>query len=149
MKIEAIVKLQTFTDKINQEMCMLGCNILHSDKHYNDYTNYTLKVDTYFDNGYEVLIVCSNDLDSFDCEETLGVAWIEIIDVDGILKKDIEWLKFVLDKVEENLVKVGVPFDTDYKFSQDWLKEKNIENRAKYDLDNLEDELLQEENNND
>ena len=66
-----------------------------------------------------------------------------IIKNDTTLDKgaSLEIMKSIFDKVEENLLKIGIPFDNSYKFNQKWKFKKNKSNRLKYDLDNLEREL--------
>ena len=143
-KEEVLKKVYDFQRKINYELSMLGWKILSIyDKIYEDFTNFTLTVNTYFGQPYKVLIVSQNNKDDFDFANNFGIAWLDIIEVDTVSKRDLEEMKMVFDKVEENLLKIGIPFDNAYKFNQKWKYQKNKQNRAKYDLDNLEKELLE------
>ena len=77
----------------------------------------------------------------FKANNQFGIAWLDIIEIDDVSKNELDTMKMVFEKVEENLLKIGIPFDNDYKFNQKWKYRKNKQNRAKYDLDNLEREL--------
>ena len=143
-KEEVLKKVYDFQRKINYELSMLGWKLLSIyDKIYEGFTNFTLTVNTYFGQPYKVLIVSQNNERDFDFSNNFGIAWLDIIEVDTVSKKDLEEMKMVFDKVEENLLKCGIPFDNAYKFNQKWKYQKNKQNRAKYDLDNLEKELLE------
>ena len=145
-KEEVLKKVHDFQSKINYELSMLGWDLLSVyDKKYEDFTNFTLTVDTYFAQPYKVLIVSQNDEDDFETNSQFGIAWLNIIDITDVGKNEINTMKMVFEKVEENLLKCGIPFDTDYKFNQKWKYRKNKQNRAKYDLDNLEKELIEVE----
>ena len=143
-KEEVLKKLYKFRDKISYELLMLGFNCLSpiSDKYYNDdYTEFKFTANTYYNREYDVLIVYQSSQADFNINGKLGLCWLELVDISGVTRKDLEIMKSVFDKVEENLLKLGIPFDTDYKFNQKWKYRKNKQNRAKYDLDNLEKEL--------
>lgn len=143
-KEEVLKKVNDFHDKINYELLMIGWTLLSIyNKIYEDFTNFTLTVNTYFGKPYKVLLVSQNSEYDFKANSSFGIAWIDIIEVDTISKRDLEEMKMVFDKVEENLLKIGIPFDNDYKFNQKWKYRKNKQNRAKYDLDNLEKELME------
>lgn len=145
-KEEVLKKLYDFSDKINYELLMLGFDMLSpiTDKYYNDdYTEFKLKINTYYDREYDVLIVYQSSKQDFNINGNLGLCWLELVDISGAVKRDLEVMKMVFDKVEENLLKIGIPFDNAYKFNQKWKYQKNKQNRAKYDLDNLEKELLE------
>lgn len=142
-KEEVLKKLDNFRDKINYEFSMLGLNIINPrDKYYNDdYTEFKFTANTYYDREYDVLIVYQSSKADFNINGKLGLCWLELVDISGVVKKDLEIIQSVFDKVEENLLKLGIPFDNSYKFNQKWKYKKNKSNRAKYDLDNLEREL--------
>ena len=145
-KEEVLKKLNNFRDEINFEFSMLGfISIINPrDKYYNyDYTEFKFPSNTYYDREYKVLIVYQSSQADFNINGKLGLCWIELIDISGAVKKDLEIMKSIFNKVEENLLKIGIPFDNDYKFNQKWKYRKNKQNRAKYDLDNLERELLE------
>lgn len=143
-KEEVLKKLTDFRNKINYEFSMLGfADIINPrDKYYNDdYTEFKFTANTYYDREYDVLIVYQSSEADFNINGKLGLCWLELVDISGVTKRDLEIMKMVFDKVEENLLKLGIPFDTDYKFNQKWKYKKNKLNRLKYDLDNLEREL--------
>ena len=143
-KEEVLKKLNDFRNKINYEFFMLGfIDIINpSDKYYNDdYTEFKFTANTYYNREYDVLIVYQSSQADFNINGKLGLCWLELVDISGVVKKDLEIMKSVFDKVEENLLKLGIPFDNSYKFNQKWKYKKNKLNRLKYDLDNLEREL--------
>lgn len=143
-KEEVLKKLNDFRDKINYEFSMLGfISIINPrDKYYNDdYTEFKFTANTYYDREYNVLIVYQSSQADFNINGKLGLCWIELVDISGTVKKDLKIMKSIFDKVEENLLKIGIPFDNSYKFNQKWKYKKNKLNRLKYDLDNLEREL--------
>lgn len=143
-KEEVLKKLNDFNDKINYELSMLGWDMLFGgNRIHDDFTEFTLTVDTYFYQPYKVLLVSQNSEYDFKANSSFGIVWLDIIEVDTISKRDLEEMKMVFDKVEENLLKIGIPFDSSYKFNQKWKYRKNKQNRAKYDLDNLEKELIE------
>ena len=143
-KEEVLKKLNDFRNKINYEFSMLGfVDIINPrDKYYNDdYTEFKFTANTYYDREYDVLIVYQSSKADFNINGKLGLCWLELVNIDDVVKKDLEIMKSVFDKVEENLLKLGIPFDNSYKFNQKWKYKKNKLNRLKYDLDNLEREL--------
>lgn len=143
-KKEVLKKLNNFRDEINYEFSMLGfISIINPrDKYYNDdYTEFKFTANTYYNREYDVLIVYQSSRVDFNINGKLGLCWLELVDISGAVKKDLKIMQSVFDKVEENLLKIGIPFDNDYKFNQKWKYRKNKQNRAKYDLDNLEKEL--------
>lgn len=143
-KEEVLKKLNDFRKKINYEFSMLGfIHIINPrDKYYNDdYTEFKFTANTYYDREYDVLIVYQSSKEDFNINGKLGLCWLELVNISGAVKKDLEIMKSVFDKVEENLLKLGIPFDNSYKFNQKWKYKKNKLNRLKYDLDNLEREL--------
>ena len=141
-KEEVLKKLNKFNDKINYELSMLGWNLLlGNNKIYEDFTEFTLTVNTYFDKQYKVLIGIQNNEHDFKLNHQLGVAWLDIIEVEDISKNDLDVMKMIFEKVEENLLKCDIPFDSNYKFNLKCRYEENKLNRLKYDLDNLEREL--------
>lgn len=143
-KEEVLKKVRDFKSKINYELSMLGWDILFGgNRIHEDFTEFTLTVDTYFAQPYKVLIVSQNSEYDFKANNQFGVAWLDIIEIDDVSKNELDTMKMVFEKVEENLLKIGIPFDNDYKFNQKWKYRKNKQNRAKYDLDNLEKELLE------
>lgn len=144
LKEEVLKKLDDFNDKINYEFSMLGFTRIIDIryKYYSDdYTEFKFTANTYYDREYDVLIVYQSSKEDFNINGELGLAWLELVNIDDVLKKDLEIMKLVFDKVEENLLKLGIPFDNSYKFNQKWKYEKNKLNRLKYDLDTLEREL--------
>lgn len=145
LKEEVLKKLDDFNDKIKYEFSMLGFTRIIDIryKYYSDdYTEFKFTANTYYDREYDVLIVYQSSKEDFNINGELGLAWLELVNIDDVLKKDLEIMKLVFDKVEENLLKLGIPFDNAYKFNQKWKYQKNKQNRAKYDLDNLEKELI-------
>lgn len=137
-------KLYEFSDKIHYEFYMMGYNFISNpiNKYYNeDYTEIKYTANTYYDREYDVLIVYQMNKNDFNINGRLGLCWLELVDISGVVKRDLEVMKSVFDKVEENLLRLGIPFDNSYKFSQKWKYKKNKLNRLKYDLDNLEREL--------
>ncbi len=143
-KEEVLKKLYDFNDKIHYEFHMMGFDCIYSknDKYYNDdYTEFKFTANTYYDREYKVLIVYQSSQADFNINGKLGLCWIELVDISGAVKKDLEIMKSIFNKVEENLLKIGIPFDNNYRFYQKWKYRKNKQNRAKYDLDNLEKEL--------
>lgn len=143
-KEEVLKKVNNFKSKINYELLMLGWDMLFGDNRiHDDFTEFTLTVDTYFAQPYKVLIVSINSEQDFNVNNQFGIAWLDIIDITDVGKRELDTMKMVFEKVEENLLKCGIPFDNDYKFNQKWKYRKNKQNRAKYDLDNLEKELIE------
>ena len=140
-KEEVLKKLNDFNDKINYEFYMLGYDKQRFENNTYDYTEFKFTANTYYDREYDVLIVYQSSQADFKINSELGLCWIELVDISGVVKKDLKIMKSVFDKVEENLLKLGIPFDTDYNFNQKWKYRKNKQNRAKYDLDNLQREL--------
>ena len=96
---------------------------------------------TYYDREYDVLIVYQSSQADFKINSELGLAWLELVNINSVIRKDIKIMQSVFDKVEENLLKIGIPFDNSYKFNQKWKYKKNKLNRVKCNLDNLEKEL--------
>lgn len=145
-KEEVLKKVNDFRSKINYELSMLGWEWIRNreDKYYNDdYTEFKLKINTYYDREYEVRIAYQNTKRNFDINGRLGLWRLGLVDISGAFKKNLEIINSIFDKVEDNLLKIGIPFDNDYKFNQKWKYRKNKANRAKYDLDNLENELIE------
>lgn len=145
-KEEVLKKLNDFDDKIHYEFYMMGYNFIFNprDKYYNDdYTEVKYTVNTYYEREYDVLIVYQMSKNDFNINGKLGLCWLELVDISGVVKRDLKVIESVFDKVEENLLKIGIPFDNGYKFNQKWKYRKNKANRAKYDLDNLERELIE------
>ena len=141
LKGEVLKKLDDFNYKINYEFYMLGYDKQRLENNTYDYTEFKFTANTYYDREYDVLIVYQSSKEDFNINGKLGLTWLELVNIDGVLKKDLEIMQSVFDKVEENLLKLGIPFDNSYKFNQKWKYEKNKLNRVKYDLDNLEKEL--------
>lgn len=140
-KEEVLEKINDFNSKINYEFFMLGYDKQIFENNTYEYTEFKFTANTYYDREYDVLIVYQSSQEDFTINGKLGLCWLELVDINGVVKKDLEIIKSVFDKVEENLLKLGIPFDNDYKFNQKWKYKKNKLNRLKYDLDNLEREL--------
>lgn len=140
-KEEVLEKINDFNSKINYEFFMLGYDKQRFENNTYEYTEFKFTANTYYDREYDVLIVYQSSKEDFTINGKLGLCWLELVDISGATKKDLEIMSSVFDKVEENLLKLGIPFDTNYKFNQKWKYRKNKQNRAKYDLDNLEKEL--------
>lgn len=140
-KEEVLKKLNDFNDKINYEFYMLGYDKQRFENNTYDYTEFKFTANTYYDREYDVLIVYQSSQADFKINSELGLAWLELVNINSVIRKDIKIMQSVFDKVEDNLLKLGIPFDNSYKFNQKLKYRKNKQNRAKYDLDNLEREL--------
>lgn len=84
----------------------------------------------------------------------IGIAWLEIRDTndlnDGFLSPcDFRFMNNALATVEENLVKLGIPFSGDYDFNKhgqdpDFLKGSNLKLRDVLHVDEIVDEFFKE-----
>lgn len=100
---------------------------------------------------YDIRLVVQNTYDGICDGGDIGIAWLEIRDnniylQDGYLSPcDFGFMNGALAVVEQNLLRLNIPFSRNYGFKSDLLKEINLKLRDDLHIDEIVDEFYKEE----
>lgn len=123
------------TESLNYYLYSLGFKQEEENWTNGDYITYLDKV---IGNGYvyevKIYIPYGEDI----AEDGNHVSWIEAGNSDDVTPdyflstEDLEDKMTAIRNEEAKLLALGVPFAKEYKFDEDWKKEKNGENRKEW-----------------
>lgn len=100
---------------------------------------------------YDIRIVVQNTYEGICDGGDIGIAWLEIRDNDIYLNDgyispcEFKFMNEALAVVEQNLLRLDIPFSVDHDFQSDLLKEINLKLRDDLHIDEIVDEFFKEE----